>query len=317
VTAVKFYVDSWDPSYGPALDALEGGPTAPSTAQVDVDIEVPAASWRPLSPPGGTRPPSVVRLVDGVRRIDTRVWVEESTGILLPGLAASYAAGVARCDLRRGLAEVVRAEVRRGLFTPSTDATDLGSGITGYGVQRVAGSDPTQLSAAVQPHLQALETEVSTTSREEDDLLVIDGPLRDRNHAPRALGYVKTHHRQYLPADLAATVGRLAAGQRSPVFLLGTNWNRYTWYLKLPGGMSSPWAGVVRVEASADLTRRAVVDLADLSAVTLPLLASSPYKDPRAPQNLIPISGLEGRLRRMLGDPRLLVRTLIAAAGTA
>jgi hypothetical protein len=71
---------------------------------------------------------------------------------------------------------------------------------------------------------------------------------------------------------------------------------------------------VVRVEASADLTRRAVVDLADRSTVTLPLLASSQYKDPRAPQNLIPIAGLEGRLRRMLGDPRLLVRTLIAAA---
>ncbi len=312
--AVKFYVDSWDPSYGAALDAADAGPTAPSTAQLDLNVEVPADSWRPLSPPGDTRPPVVVRLVDGVRRIDTRVWVEESTGALLPGLAASYAAGVVRCDLGRGAADVVRAEVRRGLFTASTDATDLGSGITGYAVRRATGTDPAQLSAAVQPYLQTLEAEVSATDREDDDLLVIDGPLRDRNHLPRALGYVKTHHRQYLPAELATLVGRLAAGQRTPVFLLGTTWNHYTWYVKLPGAGGSPWAGVVRVEASADLTRRAVVDLADRSTVTLPLLASSQYKDPRAPQNLIPIAGLEGRLRRMLGDPRLLVRTLIAAA---
>ena len=40
--------------------------------------------------------------------------------------------------------------------------------------------------------------------------------------------------------------------------------------------------------------------------MTLPRFASSPYKDPRAPQNLTPIAGLERKLRGMLGDQRLL-----------
>jgi hypothetical protein len=48
--------------------------------------------------------------------------------------------------------------------------------------------------------------------------------------------------------------------------------------------------------------------------VTLPRFASTPYKDPRAPQNLVPIAGLERRLRGMLGDARLLYRTLTVAS---
>jgi hypothetical protein len=48
--------------------------------------------------------------------------------------------------------------------------------------------------------------------------------------------------------------------------------------------------------------------------VTLPRFASTAYKDARAPQNLTPIAGLERRLRGMLGDQRLLLRSLSAAA---
>ena len=83
---------------------------------------------------------------------------------------------------------------------------------------------------------------------------------------------------------------------------------------RLPTPSRAPWAGVVRVECAAELPVSAAVALADRSAVTLPLFASSAYKDPRAPQNLVPIAGLERRLRAMLGDARLLYRTLTVAA---
>jgi hypothetical protein len=318
MTAVRFYVDAWDPSYGSGVDAAEGGPAAPSSAQLGPDVEVPAASWRPLSPPCDVRGPSVILLVDGVRRVDARVWAEEPDGTLHPGLAASYAAGVVRCDLRAGVARVVAATVERGLFTPSPGAGDLTAASARYAVHRVAG-EFAQLSAAVQGQLTTLEADVAQAVRaggvDDEDLLIIDGPLRGRTRLERALGYVKTHRVQYLPVGLAPVVGRLRAGQRTPVFLLGTTWHRFTWYLKLPGPPGSPWAGVVRVEASADLPRGEAVRLADLSAVTLPRLAATAYKDPRAPQNLTPIAGLERRLRAMLGDQRLLLRGL--AAGTA
>ena len=57
-----------------------------------------------------------------------------------------------------------------------------------------------------------------------------------------------------------------------------------------------------------------VQDILGLTARLLPPLASSPYKDPRAPQNLVPIGGLERELRHRLGDQHILYRALRAAA---
>jgi hypothetical protein len=149
-----------------------------------------------------------------------------------------------------------------------------------------------------------------------DDLLVLDGPLRGRAHLPRTLGFIKTHHSQYLPAAQHAVVGSLGPGERTPVFLMGTNWDRFSWYLRLPSAPGAPWAGVARVECGAGLAPGEAVALADLSQVTLPRFASREYKDGRAPQNLYPIAGLERSLRRRLGDPTFLYRSLRRAAST-
>jgi hypothetical protein len=313
----RVYVEAWDPSYGTPVDASDGGPTGESTAQLVLDVEAPPGAWGPLTPPPQTRAPSVVLLVDGVMRTDAWLWIEEADGTMHPGLAASYAAGVVRCDLRRGIAEVAPTRIDRGLFTPSARARDLVAANTRYAVRHVAAFDPAQLRGQVAARMQGLEAEVAASARaaqaDGDDLLVADGPLR-LDTAERALGFVKTHRVQYLPAELSPIVGRLRAGQRCPVFLLSDRRNRYTWYLKLPGPAGSPWAGVVRVEASADRPAGEAIRLADLSAVTLPRFASTAYKDARAPQNLTPIAGLERRLRGMLGDQRLLLRSLSAAA---
>ena len=179
------------------------------------------------------------------------------------------------------------------------------------------------LSNALQWRVGELELIVSESARiglaghgvpDGSDLLVVDGPLRGRTHLPRALGFVKTHRSAYLPPELHAMVGRLAAGERTPVFLLGTRWDRYSWYLRLPCPPGQPWAGIVRVECSPSLSVPDAVGLARLSQAVLPRYASIEYKDPRAPQNLFPIGGLEAALRRRLGDPNLVYRALRAAA---
>jgi hypothetical protein len=317
---MRLHVDAWDPAYGTGFypDAEGAGPGGQSSAKVTADVELPAAAWRPLEPPASGHLPDLVLLVDGVRRVDARVWIVDDDGVTHPGLAASYAAGVVRCDLRRGAAEVAAARIARGLFTASPAALDVAAGSVRYTVHRVGRGDVNDLIGGVQGQLSALEAAAATDARAsstvDDDLLVVDGPLRGRSHLPRALGYVKTHRVEYLPAPLSGVVAALAPGQRCPVFLLGTSWHRYTWYLRLPTVGGSPWAGVVRVECSADLAPAAALDLADLSTRTLPRFASSAYKDPRAPQNLVPVAGLERRLRTLLGDSRLLHRTLTMAA---
>jgi hypothetical protein len=315
------FVDAWDPSYGSSFEGGGGdgdGPASPSSAQVDTDVEVPAEKWAPIDVPAGLRAPDVVLLVDGVRRNDAGLWTAEDDGQSYAGLAASYAAGVVRCDLRRGAAELVVNRVARGLFTASPSAQDVQAGSVRYEIHRVSGAgEASKLPAAVQAPLTALEIDVSSAAREHGsdgaDLLVVDGPLRNRRQLPRTIGYVKTQQKQYLPPSLTPVVTALLPGQRTPVFALGTVWGGWSWYLRLPGATGAPWAGIVRIECSPDLTPEQAIELAELSGATLPRFASSAYKDPRAPQNLVPIAGLERRLRGLLGDARVLHRALLLA----
>lgn len=314
-------MDAWDPSYGSSFEGDTDGPSSPSSAQVETDVEVPAAQWAPIDVRASVGCPDVVLLVDGVRRNEALLWTEEADGQSFPGLAASYAAGVVRCDLRNGVAELVQdAQVRRGLFTASPSLTDeLVAGSVRYAIHPVtAPGEASKLGASVQGPLTVLEIAVSEQARrdaaDDDDLLVLDGPLRGRHQLPRTIGYVKTQEKKYLPGHLAPVVTSLRAGQRTPVFKLVKQWPCWTWYLRLPGTSGAPWAGIVRIECSPDYTAEQAIELAYRSAATLPRLAASPYKDPRAPQNLIPIAGLERRLRRMLGDARVLHRALTMAS---
>lgn len=309
----KLFVDAWDPAYG---SGVEDGPRTESNASTELDVEVPEHEWRPIDPDPAATVPDVVLFVDGVRRNDAGVWVEDDVGQVHPGLAASFAAGVVRCDLRAGSAELVGHRLGRGLFSPSPDAADIGAPPARYPAQLAGGGEPKHLQAAVGACLARLEVELSFAARTgvstvDDDLLVLDGRLHGRSTVPRAIGYVKRQRGDYLPPSLSTVVGALAAGQRTPVFRLSS---LYSWYLRLPGPAGPPWAGIVRIECAGDLTVPEAVALADRSAVTLPRFASQAYKDPRAPQNLAPIAGLERRLRGLLGDPRLLHRALTAAA---
>lgn len=244
-------------------------------------------------------------------------------------LCASYAAGAVCCCSASG-AHLVSIEPRRGLFTTANNAVDVPTSAGVYGVHSTPDSPEENLaqllSAALQRQLADLEVIVAANARtsltehgvaEGTDLLVVDGPLRGRTHLPRALGFIKSHRATYLPPALHAVVSTLSAGQRTPVFLMGTSWDRHSWYLRLPCQPGAPWAGVVRIECSADIPTAAAVALANLSQAVLPKYASCEYKDTRAPQNLVPVAGLERELRRRLGNPALLSRALRIAASRA
>lgn len=314
--APRFHVDAWDPGYGGA--GAESPEDTGSTARVVLDVERPEADWAPVPVPSAA-PPSAVLFVDGVRRVDARVWLEDPAagGVVRPGLCASYAAGVVCCA--GDTAKVVATAVRRGLFTAAPSAADVATRAGAYPVRPAPGDEGDALSLALQRSLAELEVIVALQARaavtaDDEDLLVVDGPLRGRQHLPRALGLVKTHRATYLPEGLSGVVAALQGGERTPVFLMGTTWDRYSWYLRLPCRPGAPWAGVVRVECSADLPKAAATALADLSQITLCRHASLEYKDARAPQNLVPIAGLERGLRRQLGDAQLLHRALRNAA---
>jgi hypothetical protein len=315
---VSFSVDPWDPGYGMAYGDEMGETLRESSAELVLDLELPADQWRPLTPDQRLAVPDTVLFLDGVRRIDARIWVHGRDPQPAQGIAASYAAGLVSCN---GSARVSSVAVERGLFTAAPDAAGLESRYGTYPARRAAGPGLDKLSLALQQRLRDAEVQLAMLFRKEhpdaNDLLFVDGPLRGRTHLDRTVGFIKTHHTTYLPPEQATVVGALGPGQRTPAFTMGTSWRRNSWYLRLPGSSGAPWSGVVRLECSADLPVPEVIRLAGLSALLLPPLASSPHKDPRAPQNLVPIGGLERELRRRLGDQQLLYRSLRAAAGPA
>jgi hypothetical protein len=87
---------------------------------------------------------------------------------------------------------------------------------------------------------------------------------------------------------------------------------RYAWYLRLVP-LRVPWhdhAGVVRCEVPAGIGIDAAVRLADTVTALLPGFAGRPT-DPRAPQNLAPVGGLETWLRHRMGHPGIVRRAVL------
>jgi hypothetical protein len=302
---MKYAVEAWAPDYGAPTDEIAMGQ---SDAPVDAAVEVPLGDWAPRTPdPAGPRP-SVVLFVDGVRRVEARLWVTTDSGEVRQGICASWGAGVVRCD---GRAELVDAQVRRGLFCNGDGLIAIDTSCGSFEPRPVS-SDP---AIALQDQMGMLEGRVATEAGAVGaDLVVVDGPLGDRRRVPNAVGYIKTHQVAYLPDEVRNVVALLGAGQRTPLFVTGARNERYSWYLRLPGPGTHAWAGVVRCEVPADLPRERAIALADQVSLTLPAYASQPHKDPRAPQNLHPIAGLERAVRHRLGDAQLILRSLVVAS---
>jgi hypothetical protein len=301
---MRFTVDPWDPSYGASVESELGQ----SPIEAEVEVELPRNEWAPIDPRSRAEPPDAVLFVDGVRRVEARAWIEHDDGAV-PGLFASYAAGAVCCN---GAARIVDPLVERGVFAPGLGLEDIDTRHGRFVAHVADDATPQKLMKTLLGVMADLEVVVAERARRAgDELLLLDGPLKHRRHVPHAVGIVKTHDVKYLEPAEDAVVGRLAAGERTPVFRVDAQpFSRYSWYTRLPGPPGGPWAGIVRCEATGALSTAAVVALADTVCATLPFFASAPHKDARAPQNLYPIGGLERALRHRLGDPAVVYRAL-------
>ena len=153
-------------------------------------------------------------------------------------------------------------------------------------------------------------------------------------------GFAKTHAKAYLRPEQHEALSGLPPFWRTSLFTFYSS--RYSFYLRLPasggaglfralgagsGGeaalaelvrredelrrrdpFSGPMSGLVRVELprylGLEAASRAATDLQCL----LPLFASAPYRDGRAPVNLEPVAALERHLKRLLGSAALIER---------
>ena len=305
--ALALRIDSWASEYQGAVQLLEddGGAAPPSGLRLDIELN--EAEWHPITALPTPAPPPLV-FIDGVRRVEVGVIADEDAKVAY-GLFGSYAAGAVLCT-PSGASVEARQVARRlvlgggGLHPP----VHVGAGSTTLEFRGHAAleNSPRATLQELQNLMRTLEAEIGRSYADEQALVFLDGPLTFLLPVDEPiLGYVKTLHRTYLPERLMPVLYDLLAGQRTPVFGFGEgSATRYSWFLRLaaPGPLHHRLTGVVRVEVSTSVGERKAVQLANISASLLPRFASHPAWDPRAPQNLFPISALEADLHHSLGN---------------
>lgn len=300
----RLYVDDWSPEYGPSLDVPEDR----NLAEL-VDTTVETGHWRAMPGSPDDRFEEVA-IVDGVRRVDARLTLMEPFEGPIPGLVATFGAGsvfwrpaegVSRFGPQRAGRIVVLGKGRRARI----------AGLGGLDVEAPStpGDRYLDLTDCAQERMRREEARLAEElAGAEGRLVVADGRLS--YGAPKSVvGYVKSQQALYLEGLHLPLVGRLAAGERTPVFAIGGKHPLYSWYLNLaevPFG--SPWAGIARCEVTTEDGLEAAVNLAGATAALLPRLAAPKQVDPRAPQNLVPIAALERELRKLMGDSRMVER---------
>jgi hypothetical protein len=284
----------------------------------DVDLQVELGSWVAVQPSAVT-PPGYVCFVDGVRRIEHRILAEADDRTLF-GLLGSFAVGATRSSAQ---ARVVEENVQRtcvlggGVELAPWDIRLPNGGATlRFDPTTVAENTPEAALQGLQNSMREHEAALAESLCANDTLVFLDGPLTffTATKIP-VLGYVKRLLRSYLPPQQALLLRTLEAGQRTPLFLIkDTRHHRYSWYTRIGSGrtIESFLTGIVRLETSSAIGLEQARSLADLSTALLPRFASSAGRDPRAPQNLYPIGGLENALRHKMGDT-LVIRRAIEA----
>jgi uncharacterized protein len=307
---VVLRADPWSPEYGMGLQVrLDEKP-------LSADPFVETENWSaPLSPVAEA--PGTIWFVDGVRRVELRL-IAEDEGRRTPGLFGSFAVGAVRCDARATFADhaVDRAVVVGGGIVPTRVDIRMGSITVVFMPATDPGTEPDKPLWKLQQLMQQAEGALAArVAAGAGGMVVVDGPLTffDATDAP-VIGMVKRFVRHYLEPDQGALLGLLGPGQRTPLFALGDEQqpvHRFAWYTRLVP-LRPAWhdqAGIVRCEVRAGVGLDDARRLADTVSAVLPRYAGRP-SDPRAPQNLAPVGGLEAWLRHRMGHAAFIRRGL-------
>jgi hypothetical protein len=311
----KVRLDPWAAEYEGAIQIGDGE----EEPEARVDIRVERMAWEALRPDPAPAPRRIA-FVDGVRRIEHRLLIEDRERTVF-GLLGSYGVGAAVVD---GSARVAHEPIGRvvvtggGLRLPRFEAAvSNGRAVVVFDPASEPENTPVAPVQGLQTTMRRSEAGLAERLSAEADVVFLDGPLTYLTAAARGpvVGYVKRLLRPYLDPSAAALLPRLYAGERTPLFLVeGQREPRYSWYLRLAPArkIQSALAGIVRLETPAAPGLDAARALADVSARELPRFASDAARDPRAPQNLVPIGALETRLRHRLGDATIIRRAIEA-----
>ena len=347
-------IDPWEVDYG-VQSPIAASPDGEALADtIDHEVELPDGDWTALagtapdrssasaSDFGGPLPPGGrVRFIDGVRRLEARIHVRRGDTLIYGGFG-SYAVGAV--ELAEGHAELGDVRVFRTAVLGSGEILPESVVIRDGLVYRAESTDSVEVDGPlehIQKSMRLAEaglardlTGPDRTAGEPTGLTIVDGPLRfapegagkrSGRAIPVAVGYIKRVHQLYLPDRFLPLLASLPSGARTPLFLIRSakgEFSRYSWFQRLaaPGPGATDLHGIVRLEVSTDVGLEAARSVAGELAGWLPYTAPTRSRDPRSPQNLMPIGALESRLRAALGDAILVrrwIETVVAKEAEA
>lgn len=312
----RVYVDDWEPAYGSPY--LVDGEDA-VTGRLVEDGEALLCHPQRYQPeiPHQLSDVTLGRIglafVDGVRRGEASLFqFEEGSGRSGRGVAGSHACGVVLALFDGSVPTFGPARIERVAVWGSGLEAALPS-IAGWSWRSVVIADdaPEAPLRELQERMRLAEANLAEEISASGFLTLVDGPLHYvRSRDLPVVGYIKTHHRALLPPAEHAKIPALQAGERTSLFIIGTD--RYSTYLRLARTQtsSSPWSGIVRLEVPQSAGLDTAVRIADAMAGMLPRFAGVLHRDPRAPQNLQPVGALESHLRHLLGSAELARRAV-------
>lgn len=304
---MRLRLDPWPAEYEApiAFDEVE----LPEGARINTDIEI--ETWQAIA--GAGQPPVECCFVDGVRRVEARV-LADIEGKLVHGLLGSSAVGFVRC---REKAEFGEIRVERSLILGRgvQRGMELQIGENRLQFEGIAAEQntPNDILGQLQNRMRAAEAKLAEDLAGPGACVFVDGLSYRATGRQEVIGVVKRIMEPYLAPREFALLETLRPGERSPLFaIIDGKYDRYSSFLRLSHGreVDHPLTGLVRLEVGAAVGREKGIALMSAAAAGLPRFASNPIRDPRAPQNLLPVGALEQEMKRRLGDPLMIRRAI-------
>ncbi len=295
----------------------------------DPDIEL--RDWEPID--GSSEEEIDVIFVDGIRRTENLIYLEDEEGNFSEGAFVSVGAGA--LHMRYGKINLASESlqnfiVRRYLFLKKgleVEERSVSLDIGGSRLEFFIEETEKEISPYVNEVMARLEWKVAEEAfrARRPRLMITDGTVHYSARIKELpfVGYVKKHKRRYVPSDRTWIFRELKLGQRTPIVLIHSqptfegegakSFDKFTWYVRI--SEDEGISGLARLEVPAGIGLKRTKEIADLTAWLIPKFASTEFSDRRAPQNLLPIKHLENALRRRLGSQTLIRRALLKELG--
>ena len=307
---MRIALEPWGSDY--ASQAIDGFEEDNSSVQASAE-QVEEGPWEPKTP-SLDFPPQEIAVVDGALRVDYFASVIEGEQYS-PALFCSYAAGAAVLSEK---VEITETQVHR-LFI-------VGNNLSGQDIPIKAGNVSEVpilykgISSSEQPRnvlmkkMRQTEAEVVEKLAGPEKLILADGNLTLIRSSSPVVGVIKDIQRLYLSPQKASILEELKPRQRTPL-IQRQGYEVFTCFFRLsePGPLQHILSGLVRLEIKTELGVSKASQILDQACVRIFGIASHAPKDPRAPQNLVPIGGLERKLRHKLGDLQIVRRGIMKA----